>query len=138
MLITPSTELEKQYVSDRLSEFNQQHVPNVQSPSSIAIELVAKDDRGKVIGGIAAILYNWHVLFIDVLWVDPSHQGKGCGSRLVQGAEAQAKALGCYLIHLDTFDFQAKDFYLKNGYEIFGTLNECPRGHVRYYLKKDI
>ena len=40
------------------------------------------------------------------------------------------------LIHLDTFDFQAKDFYLKHGYEVFGVLDDCPKGHKRYYMKK--
>ena len=44
--------------------------------------------------------------------------------------------MGAYLSHLDTFDFQAKDFYLKHGYEIFGTLENCPPNHNRYYLKK--
>ena len=43
---------------------------------------------------------------------------------------------GCHLIHLDTFDFQAKDFYIKHGYEVFGVLDECPKKHKRYYLKK--
>lgn len=31
---------------------------------------------------------------------------------------------------------QAKDFYMKHGYELFGTLEDCPEGHCRYYLKK--
>lgn len=48
------------------------------------------------------------------------------------------KEKGGKLVHLDTFDFQAKDFYLKNGYEVFGVLEDCPKGHKRYYLKKNI
>lgn len=39
---------------------------------------------------------------------------------------------------LDTFDFQAKDFYLKHGYEIFGVLKDCPVGHECYYLSKGL
>jgi hypothetical protein len=39
-------------------------------------------------------------------------------------------------LHLDTFDFQAKDFYVKHGYEVFGVLEDCPEGHVRYFMKK--
>lgn len=42
----------------------------------------------------------------------------------------------CKLIHLDTFDFQAKDFYMKHEYEIFGILDDCPIEHKRYYMKK--
>ena len=29
-------------------------------------------------------------------------------------------------------------FYLKHGYEIFGILEDCPKGHKRYYLKKSL
>ena len=39
---------------------------------------------------------------------------------------------------LKTFDFQAKEFYLKHGYEVFGVLEDCPADHQRYYLKKKI
>lgn len=52
--------------------------------------------------------------------------------------EKIAKEKGCNLIHLDTFDFQAKDFYIRNGYEVFGVLDDCPREHKRYYMKKNI
>jgi hypothetical protein len=40
--------------------------------------------------------------------------------------------------HLNTFDWQAKAFYEKPGYVIFGVLEDCPRGHTRHYLKKFI
>ena len=48
------------------------------------------------------------------------------------------KDLGAALAHLDTFDFQARDFYLKNGYDVFGLLDDCPEGHTRYYLSKHL
>ena len=75
-------------------------------------------------------------MFISVLFVDELYRGKGLGTLLVKHLEEEAKSLGLKLIHLDTFDFQAKDFYLKLGYEIFGVLDYCPKGHKRYYLKK--
>ena len=40
------------------------------------------------------------------------------------------------LIHLDTFDFQAKEFYKKQGYVVFGKLDDCPENHCRYFMKK--
>ena len=62
----------------------------------------------------------------------------GYGAQLLQELEKVAKEEKCSMIHLDTFDFQAKGFYEKNGFEVFGTLENCPPGHARYYMKKEI
>ncbi|EKE01771.1 MAG: acetyltransferase, GNAT family [uncultured bacterium] len=62
----------------------------------------------------------WKCLYISVLWVDEKYRYSGLGHRLLEKVEQDAKEKGGYLAHLDTFDFQAKDFYLKYGYEIFG------------------
>jgi hypothetical protein len=37
---------------------------------------------------------------------------------------------------LDTFSFQARGFYEKLGYCVFGTLDDYPPGHSRFYLTK--
>lgn len=57
-------------------------------------------------------------------------------SLLLEEVENDAKSKGAKLIHLDTFDFQAKEFYEKQGYIVFGILENCPEKHYRYYLKK--
>jgi GNAT superfamily N-acetyltransferase len=72
------------------------------------------------------------------LWVKEKYRKEGYGSVLLNEVEKIAKEKGCNLVHLDTFDFQAKDFYLKQGYEIFGVLDDCPIEHKRYYMKKNI
>ena len=63
-------------------------------------------------------------------------EGKNLGSLLLEEVENDAKSKGAKLIHLDTFDFQAKEFYEKQGYIVFGILENCPEKHYRYYLKK--
>ena len=93
------------------------------------------DDNGKIIAGCVAKMYCWNVAYIDTLWVDSEYRGNGLGGELLAEIEKTAKARGCYLIHLDTFDFQAKEFYEKQGYELFGVIEDCPKGHCRYYLK---
>jgi ribosomal protein S18 acetylase RimI-like enzyme len=45
---------------------------------------------------------------------------------------------GCNAIYLDTFDFQAPKFYEKLGFKVFGTLQDYPTGHQRFYLVKQI
>jgi hypothetical protein len=50
--------------------------------------------------------------------------------------EVEAILRGCHSAFLDTFSYQARPFYEKLGYEVFGTLNDYPRGHQRFYMQK--
>src|SRR6476660_9852370 len=78
----------------------------------------------------------WNGFFISALWVAEAVRRKGIGRQLLARAEELAIQNGCDHIHLDTFDFQARDFYEKNGFQIFGTIQDYPIGHKRYYLVK--
>jgi hypothetical protein len=46
------------------------------------------------------------------------------------------KARGCIGAHLDTFTFQARPFYERHGYAVFGQLDNYPGGHSRFFLSK--
>ena len=83
-------------------------------------------------------MYCWRVIYIDILWVDEKYRENRLGTKLLKEIERIATEENCSLIHLDTFDFQAKNFYIKHGYEIFGVLDDCPKNHCRYYLKKKL
>jgi hypothetical protein len=37
-----------------------------------------------------------------------------------------------------TFDFQAKEFYVKNGYVVIGEIIDFPKGHKRIYFSKKL
>lgn len=78
------------------------------------------------------------IVYINVLWVKEEYRKDGLGTKLLKEIEKIAKEKDCHLIHLDTFDFQAKDFYIRHGYEIFGVLDQCPENHKRYFMKKNI
>ncbi|HEV3090316.1 MAG TPA: GNAT family N-acetyltransferase [Candidatus Cybelea sp.] len=88
------------------------------------------------IAGIQAVLYCWNVLSIEVLWADRDVRRGGFGSALLEKAEEEARRKGAELAHLDAFDFAARKFYEKRGYEVFGALENCPAGHTRFYMKK--
>lgn len=102
------------------------------------LDFIAEDISGQLIGGIQAMVVNWGILQVDLVYVFEKYRKLGMGAYLLNYVEELAKQNGCYLSHLDTFDFQAKNFYLKKGYEIFGVLNDCPPGHERYYMRKDL
>lgn len=127
-----------EYICDKLVEYNLSKVPKTQREEFISINKKIVDEYGSIIAGCIAKMYCWNVIYIDILWVDEKYRKSGLGTRLLNEIEAVALEEKCSLIHLDTFDFQAKDFYIKNGYEIFGVLEDCPKEHCRYYLKKKL
>ena len=131
----PGTSEDREYLDNKIIEFNSQIVTCSQKEQFIHIDYVIKDND-KIVGGITTILYYRKCLYINVLWVKENYRHNGLGSKLLKKVEDEVKQQGCALIHLDTFDFQAPDFYLKHGYEIFGELENCPPGHKRFFLKK--
>ncbi|ETI89329.1 GNAT family N-acetyltransferase [Clostridium butyricum] len=137
-IIRESNEEESELIVDKIVEYNLSKVPIIQESSFIWINRVIVDTYGDIIAGINSKMYCWNCLYIDVLWVKEEYRKEGLGSKILNEIEKVAKDKGCYLIHLDTFDFQAKDFYIKHGYDIFGILDECPQRHKRYFMKKII
>ena len=129
---------ESEKILDNLIQYNLSKVPLIQESPNIWINRVIQDDRGNIVGGINSRMYCWNCIYVDILWVKEEYREHKLGSRLLREVESIAREKGCNLIHLDTFDFQAKDFYLKHGYEIFGILDNCPENHKRYYLKKNL
>ena len=134
--IYKSTSEERELLDKKLVEFNRKKVPFEQSEDWIVLSYAVKDETNQVIAGINAMLYCWNILYIDILYVEDAYRGKGYGKLLLGRAESEARQLGGYMSHLDTFDWQAKEFYEHLGYEVFGILENCPRGHNRYYMKK--
>ncbi|MDP3533326.1 MAG: GNAT family N-acetyltransferase [Alphaproteobacteria bacterium] len=134
--ILPSTKEEEEIVINKIVSFN-----NLQEKfinNNLIFNNYIIKDCDEIIAGINSVITYWNILFISILFVDENHRGKNLGSLLLRKVEDEAKSLGVTLVHLDTFDFQAKDFYLKHGYEIFGILDDCPKDHKRYYLKKSL
>lgn len=103
-----------------------------------ALVISATDhDAGEVIGGLWGST-GYGYLHIDMLIVPESLRGTGLGSRMMQQAEDEALRRGCHGSYLETFDFQARGFYERLGYKVFGQLEDTPPGHTRYFLKKSL
>jgi GNAT superfamily N-acetyltransferase len=112
-------------------------LPIVGRPGFRPIAVFARDQRGRIVGGIAATV-NWQWLSINLVWVDEPLRGTGLGHRLLEAIEAAGRARGCTHAHLDTFSYQARPFYEKHGYELFATLDDYPEGHQRFFLRKKL
>jgi GNAT superfamily N-acetyltransferase len=137
-IIEQCADKEAELIIDNLVKYNLSKVPIKQTDPFIWINRVVKDEDGKIAAGILSKMYCWNCLYIDTLWVREDFRKSGLGSKLLKEIEKIAKEKECHIIHLDTFDFQAKDFYIKHGYKIFGQLDECPKEHVRFFMKKSI
>ena len=98
---------------------------------------VLQDTNGKVVGGVLAEVY-WNWLYIDLLWVDEDLRRNGYGTSLMSRMEEEARQLGAKNAYLDTFSFQAPEFYENLGYQSFGELGDFPEGQMRYFMRKEL
>ncbi|MGH8037658.1 MAG: GNAT family N-acetyltransferase [Stenotrophomonas sp.] len=130
--IAPANTEEINGVCQALQAFNHPYIGNAEA---LPIYLIARTPYGAVAGGILAdVALGW--LEIHVLWVEPSLRSTGLGKSLLQSCERQALALNAHSSRLDTFDWQAEAFYLRNGYTCFGRLADYPVGHERVFMCK--
>jgi GNAT superfamily N-acetyltransferase len=90
-----------------------------------------------VVGGVIGATY-WDWLHIDLMWLKDEFRGRGYGHRLLALAEQEARKRGAKNAYLDTFSFQAPDFYKQHGYQVFGELQDFPTGYQRYFLAKQL
>ena len=96
------------------------------------------DEKGTMIGGIQGNYDNFGWLWIDSLWVSPAVRGSGYGIKLLEKIESEAHKNGAKNSHLTSFSYQASEFYKKQGYTVFGELENYCEGHSRFWLKKEL
>jgi GNAT superfamily N-acetyltransferase len=127
--------VQRQVVFDLLEAFNQSKTgPELEVPLAL---LVHDEDAGTVIGGLWGLTYyGW--LFIELLFVPEHLRGQGLGRQLLNEAEAEAIRRGCHGAWLETFTFQAPEFYRKLGYQSFGVIRDYPAGQHRIFMCKRI
>jgi GNAT superfamily N-acetyltransferase len=99
------------------------------------LTVIARDADGAVVGGVhAETMHGW--LHVATLAVAEEWRGQGIGTRLLRAVEAEGWRRGCTNVWLDTFSFQAQPFYEREGYHVFGVLEDFPPGETRYFMTK--
>ncbi len=133
--ITPSGSPaeDRQWILDRLVSFNESRA----GPSGFMpyVILLQEQTGGRTLGGLAGMsFYDW--FYVELVFVPEHFRRAGWGTRLLNQAEAEAVRRSCVGIWLDTYGFQARRFYEKHGYEVFGALDDHPRGSQRSFMRK--
>lgn len=121
-------------IGSGISNYNEQQAGN-QEFQRLCFALHTPDQE--IVGGVLGELY-WGWFHLDLLWVKEELRGRGFGHRLLTAVEDGARQRGAKNVYLDTFSFQAPDFYKQHGYQIFGELQDFPPGYQHYFLAKQL
>ncbi len=96
-----------------------------------------RDENSKIVGGCAGDnMYG--CLYVGQLWIDESLRGKGYGTELMRKAEALAKESGCNFMAVNTFDWEALDFYKKFGFFVEFERKGFDNDSIFYFLRKNL
>jgi ribosomal protein S18 acetylase RimI-like enzyme len=79
--------------------------------------VVLRDGSGVVFGVLNAFTA-FAEIYVDDIWVDAAHRGKGLGKKLLQELERHFQGKGFNNINLVTSAFQAPGFYEKCGFQV--------------------
>ena len=123
-----------QEIGDLIRAYNRSKREEVESEP---LNLYLEDEKGNLMAGLVAETFgNW--LEIEYLFVKEELRGQGIGSKLLQRAENEAKKRNCRFAFVNTYQFQAPDFYKRLGYKEVFTLQDYPYTGQRYYYQKDL
>ena len=119
-------------VLDVLRQFTRESVPILDNQDFAAL-LTDADDR--IVGGLVASS-RWGGFHIDIMALPAALRGRGIGSKLLVMAEEEACRRACHHMLLDTQAFQARPFYERHGFEIFGQIDGPAPYYPRYFMHK--
>lgn len=124
---------EKKLIS--LLDEHQVEVTGVTQNSPVDFSLAAYEN-GVYIGGVTAS--NWmNTTHVSLLAINKNYRKQGLGSQLLIQAEQFAQEQHAEIITISTQEYQAKDFYERHGYTVFGQLADSPfKGTTKFYLEK--
>jgi GNAT superfamily N-acetyltransferase len=121
-------------VNDALIAFNR---AKANRPEPVWFHVMLRDAHKRIRGGAVARLH-FDVLFLDNLWIDEDLRGTGLGRALMAKYEEHGRSLGARTAWLDTMSWQARPFYEKVGYTVFGELPYANGAHTQFFMRKTL
>lgn len=115
-----------------IQDFNQTILKETASHFS----LFAKETEIIIAG--ALIWQHGDALYIDTLWCSEPYRRQGIGSTLMVMLLDIALTKAVTQIFVDTYDFQAQDFYQTHGFECISIVPRYLLNYNRIFLKKSL
>jgi len=129
------TEEEVKLIQKGLKDYDMEQTHGELDNPGIEINLVLKDGKGNVVGGLNASTMV-RVMHLEVFWVAEEYRKLGYGKKLVLEAERIAKENGCIACQICSLSFQSPEFFQKLGYETFGIDDGYPDPIEEHYFIK--
>jgi GNAT superfamily N-acetyltransferase len=123
-------EAARQFIVNGVDNYN---IAATSLPDYFPVNFVLRGERGDVLGGVLGQLWGgW--LQVTYLWVAEAARGTGNGTRLIRMLR-HTLALGVPSGRRWRRTV-SRPFHERLGYEVVGTLDGYPPGHVKFFLKK--
>ncbi len=128
-------EQDSDFIRKKVIEHNMKSLSDEVKTPLEHVSFVLRNDEGSLVGGVTATIF-WHHMHVDFLWVSEEYRGNDYGLKLMKELEKCARDKHCRLMMLDTFSFQAPNFYRKLGFHVVGEIKDHPKGHNQYFMEK--
>jgi len=138
--IATATDNRCEQVNAWLREYNVDSNPQLMERLASGVEpvplLVFAMIEGSLVGGVIAHT-DHHWLKISIAAVDPSLRQQGIGTTLLKETERVAIERGCKWAFVDTMEYQAPQFYVRNGYQAAAEIDDWDSlGHKKYFFTR--
>ena len=131
MLIKKNTEDDNEKIHHMIQEYNSSYMCD-SGDFSCHIE-----ENGQLVAGIVAEAV-FDTLEVEFLCVREPHRKKGYGRALLGHVENMARDNGIKRVILNTYSFQAPDFYRSMSYTELFCIDPCFKDSKQYYFIKHL
>jgi GNAT superfamily N-acetyltransferase len=122
-------------INEGVLEAHFEHMGGDRSRESLPV--MVRDAAGRFHGGaVGRVVFG--DLHVDAIWVEPALRRSGFGRRILAELEAVARGLACRWAFANTIVPTSRAFFLANGYETFGTVEDIPVGQTLTFLRKPL
>lgn len=96
---------------------------------------ITRENETEIVGGLWAQAL-WGSFYIALVVVPAAARRHRIGTELMQKAEDEARRLNCRQMWLDTYAFQARAFYERLGFTVFGQIDGPAPMFPRFFMQK--